>query len=104
MKYGRWNACLAASAMLPTAALMPATAQAQSETRHDIHIAPGTLTRALQALSKQTGIAVGGTEPALSRLRTEGVDGRMTVPEALHRLLNGTGYRARRASANVYRI
>ena len=104
MKYGRWNACLAASALLSGAIAIPIAAHAQSETRHDIHIAPGTLTRALQALSKQTGIAVGGTEPALSRLRTEGVDGRMTVPEALHRLLNGTGYRARRASANVYRI
>ena len=104
MKYGRWNACLAASALLSGAVAIPIAAHAQSETRHDIHIAPGTLTRALQALSKQTGIAVGGTEPALSRLRTTGVDGRMTVADALRRLLNGTGYQAQRVSANVYRI
>lgn len=103
MKYGRWNACLAAAAMLP-AAVMPVTAQAQSETGHDLRIAPGPLTIALQALSKQTGIAVGGTDPALSRLRTAGANGHMTVADALRRLLLGTGYRARRISTNVYRI
>lgn len=98
----QWLMILAA--ILPVCAAMPGHAQAQSGQSVEITIAAGTLDAALRDLSQQTGIAVGGTDAGLSRVRTPAVSGQMRPAEALRRLLAGSGYHAVRVGPAIYRI
>src|SRR5690606_8407650 len=56
-------------------------------------IPAGRLSDALLSLGAQAGITIGASDPNLARVRSRQVRGRMTVREALARLLAGTGYR-----------
>jgi outer membrane receptor protein involved in Fe transport len=76
--------CIAALCLAAT----PATAQ---EVAFDIPA--GRLSDALVALGEQAGITIGASDPGLASVRSRQVRGRMTVREALSRLLAGTGYR-----------
>ena len=82
-------------------ALAPGSAWAQQE--RPIHIESAPLADALADLSRQTGIAI-GFEGRLPARRSHRVDGRLTVEQALARLLAGTGLEARRLSPTAYRL
>ncbi|MDO7843804.1 TonB-dependent receptor [Sphingomonas immobilis] len=68
-----------------------------------IDIPAGTLDRALLALSSQSGVDIVSTEGGLKSRFVMRLRGRMTVSEALRRLLDGSGYHAQ-AMAAGYRI
>ena len=68
-----------------------ATPAAAQEVAFDIP--SGRLSDALVSLGQQAGITIGASDPALATVRSRRVRGRMTVGEALSRLLAGTGYR-----------
>ncbi|MCB2013845.1 MAG: TonB-dependent receptor [Sphingobium sp.] len=60
--------------------------------RFDINISAMRIDRAIQTLSRQTGVAIGGTEISASGIYTKAVKGRLTLDQALSRMLRGTGY------------
>jgi iron complex outermembrane receptor protein len=70
---------------------LAATPAAAQEVAFDIPA--GRLSDALVSLGEQAGISIGTGDPNLSSVRSRRVRGRMTVNEALSRLLAGTGYR-----------
>jgi outer membrane receptor protein involved in Fe transport len=55
-------------------------------------IPAGRLSDALVSLGRQAGITIGASDPALATVRSRRLRGRMTVGQALSRLLAGTGY------------
>ena len=81
-------------------ALAPVSGRAQER---PIHIEPAPLADALADLSRQTGIAI-GFEGRLPARRSHRVEGRLTVEQALARLLAGTGLEAQRLSPTAYRL
>ncbi len=76
-------ACIAVLCLAAT----PAAAQDVA-----FNIPAGRLSDALVSLGKQAGITIGASDPALASVRSRQVRGRMTIREALSRLLAGTGY------------
>ncbi|WP_165831103.1 TonB-dependent receptor [Sphingomonas pokkalii] len=77
----------------------------QPEARRDFRIPAGTLASAIIAVGSQAGVSVATTEPALThRALRRSLRGRMTVEEALARVLHDSGLRAVRAAAGLYRI
>ena len=76
-------ACIAVLCLAPT----PAAAQDVA-----FDIPAGRLSDALVSLGQQAGITIGASDPNLATLRSRQLRGRMTVSEALSRLLAGTGY------------
>src|SRR5690606_10108407 len=56
-------------------------------------IPAGRLSDALVSLGEQAGITIGASDANLAGVRSRAVRGRMTVRQALSRLLSGTGYR-----------
>jgi len=71
-------ACLAVLCLAPT----PAAAQDVA-----FDIPAGRLSDALVSLGQQAGITIGASDPNLATVRSRQVHGRMTVGEALSRLL-----------------
>ena len=63
-----------------------------------------TLREAVTAVSVQGGASIGFRDPALAHLRIRALHGRMTVDQALERMLEGTPLRARRVAPNTYLI
>ena len=59
----------------------------------DFNIASGSLVEALQRVSEQADRPI-GTRMNLTHIRTTGVVGRLSVSEALARLLEGSGFEA----------
>jgi outer membrane receptor protein involved in Fe transport len=78
----------------------PAVAQQTAS----FNIPGGRLSDALIALGQQSGITVGASDPGLSAIRSRPVRGRMSVGEALSRLLAGTGYDFRFVGPGAVRI
>lgn len=68
-----------------------------------IVIADGSLVDAIAALSRQTGISI-GTSGALPTIKVKGFSARLTVEQALRRILQGSGYIARPVARGAYRI
>jgi outer membrane receptor protein involved in Fe transport len=64
----------------------------------------GRLNEALIALGEQARITIAATDPALGRIRSRPVRGRMSVRAALDRLLANTGYSYRFAGDGAVRI
>lgn len=89
-----------AASIISCAALVPAAA-AQEARR--IVIADGPLAEAIAALSRQTGISI-GTSGALPPIKVKGFSARLTVEQALRRILQGSGYIARPVARGAYRI
>ena len=69
-----------------------------------INITATTLDVALTSLARQTGTDIISTEPGLSRIRANPIQGRMSVRAALDRLLEGSGYRALAVDEHSFRI
>jgi outer membrane receptor protein involved in Fe transport len=83
--------------------LASGTAEAKTSEKPTIDISATTLPEAIAELSLETAVSIGG-ERALPRLRTPPLRGRLSVGEALARLLAGSGYRARRVGETAWRI
>nr|WP_299853200.1 TonB-dependent receptor [Sphingomonas bacterium] len=79
----------------------PTAAQASDS---PIAITATTLDIALTSLARQTGSDIISTEPGLSRIRVRPIQGRMSVRDALDRLLDGSGYRALAVDGRSFRI
>lgn len=79
---------------LAAAAAAAATPAAAAE-RFDFDISGGRLDRALDSLSRRTGLGVGGITPGIAGIAVRPLRGRMTVGQALSRMLRDTplGYR-----------
>jgi catecholate siderophore receptor len=73
-----------------------ATAEAASDTtaRRTFRIPPQSLPAALEAFARQSGVRV-RADTEVPVVRSAGVTGRLTAPEALRRLIAGTGLVAR---------
>lgn len=69
-----------------------------------VTIPAGRLDSALMTLSRDLGVEIVSTEPALGRVRTRALSGRMSVRAALDRLLAGTGYRAVPLGSGAFRV
>ncbi len=63
-----------------------------------------TLDKALTALAREANAEIISTEAGLRTIRTQAVQGRMSVREALNRLLADTGYRAIPIGSGGYRV
>lgn len=86
-------ALLAMSASLASAPVHAADAtQVASAATMQLHLPPGPLAAALDALARQAGVSVAFDAAALARLQTPGLHGRLAPTEALDQLLRGTGY------------
>lgn len=79
------------------------TAEARDDPRIRIDIEATSLPEAIAELAREAFVSV-GAEGSLPRMRTKSLQGRMTVDAALTRILQGTGYAARRVSATAWRI
>lgn len=69
-----------------------------------VAVPAGRLDAAVQALGRQTGTSIGIADPALAGMRVRGVNGVLDVGEALKRVLQDSGARARRVAQRSYRI
>jgi outer membrane receptor protein involved in Fe transport len=91
-------------ALLPIAeaTLFPAPALAR-EAKYTFDIPAGPIGRSLSAVSQATGVAIGwpGDMP---QFRAPMLRGSMSVPEALRRLLGGSGWKAAQAGPTAFRI
>jgi outer membrane receptor protein involved in Fe transport len=81
-------------------AAAPATAAGEAS----FDIPAGTLAQSLVALGGQAHITIVANDPALSRLRSRAVRGRMSAQAALRRLLAGSGYSFVEVSPGAIRI
>jgi len=94
----------AADAILPALFLCMASAPAAAAEVVDFDLRPGPLSDALVSLGEQARININASDPALARIRSRGVRGRMTVRDALTRVLAGTGYSYRFVGRDVVRV
>ncbi|HEY6815238.1 MAG TPA: TonB-dependent receptor [Croceibacterium sp.] len=67
-------------------------------------IPAGRLSDALVSLGRQAGITIGASDPNLATVRSRQVRGRMSVREALARLLAGTGYQFAFVATRTVRV
>ena len=80
----------------------PAAASAAEERAFDVP--RGSLASSLPLISRQGGVSISVADPALWNGRVKSVRGRMSVDEAIARMLVGTEARAIRVSATSWRI
>jgi iron complex outermembrane receptor protein len=81
---------------------LPAQAQAAEERAFDVP--KGSLSTALPVISRQAGVSISVGDAKLWQDRVKPVRGRMSVEEAIRRLLAGSDARAVRVSATSWRI
>lgn len=72
---------------------------ARAQTVFQLDIPAGPLSRALVELGKQSQTPVALVDTWGGKVRTRRIQGRLTIEQALVRLLNGTGFAFRRSSA-----
>lgn len=72
--------------------------------RQRFAVPPGSLADALALVARQAGIDIGGVDPALARIRSPGVAGRLSTAAALARLLAPTPFAARAVAPGTYRL
>lgn len=84
------------------AVAMPA--YAQGEPRYRLHIPAGPMTTALAELAAATRQGIGTIDPDVARQRARAIEGEMTLRQALHRMLAGSGSRAVMISSGGWRI
>ena len=83
--------------------LSPAPVDAREERLPKIDIGASTLPRALAELSREAHISI-GAEGGLPHRPTPLVRGRLSIGDALSRLLAGSGYVARQVGATAWRV
>ncbi|WP_170293957.1 TonB-dependent siderophore receptor [Paracoccus limosus] len=95
-------AVLLTGTTLPLAAMLAAPAQAQTQNarQYRLSIPAQPLPRALEALSRQTGVQLFYGGEAAYRLTSNPLSGSYSVDQALARMLAGTGASARRVGEN----
>jgi iron complex outermembrane recepter protein len=94
---------LAERGLIALTAISAASA-AHAESAHAVDVPAARVGAAVVALGRQTGISIGVSDPALAALTTRPVRGRLTVRQALQRMLRGTGASFVRIGGNGYRI
>ena len=95
--------CALTAAVIAWSPLAADPALAQAAASRQIEISAGPLAAALDQLARQAAVSI-GTEGALPALRVGPVRGTMTAKAALRRLLDGSGYVARRVGPNAFLI
>ncbi len=86
-----------------TAAVLCLPVQAGAEER-GFDVPRGRLSSTLPALSRQAGVSISVVDAKLWDARVKSVRGRMSIDEAIRRMLAGTDARAVRVSATSWRI
>jgi len=86
------------------AALVAAPAFAEADPNYSIDIPAGPLPGALLTLATQTGLSIGGVDPARCQARPAAVKGRMKGEAALRLLLKGSRCDVRRFNARTFRL
>lgn len=81
---------------------LPAQAMAAEERAFDVP--KGNLSSVLPVISRQAGVSISVVDAKLWQARVKSVRGRMSVDEAIRRLLAGSDARAVRVSATSWRI
>lgn len=83
--------------------LAPQSAEAREDVRHQVDLRASTLSHALAELARQTGVSI-GAQGDLPKRPTPPVHGRITVADALDRLLSGSGLAAHQVGPTAWRI
>lgn len=84
--------------------LLSSATAAQAFQSRDLNLPGGRLGDAIVALGGQSGVSIGITDPALAARRVPAVRGRLTVEQALARLLSNSEARFVRVGPGTYRI
>ncbi|WP_447593919.1 TonB-dependent siderophore receptor [Aquipseudomonas campi] len=84
--------CLAGAPLLLQSSIVQADQQQAAERQYSI--APGPLGNVLNQFSNQAGIYLAGHNDLTANRTSKGLNGRYSVPQALARLLDGTGIQA----------
>jgi outer membrane receptor protein involved in Fe transport len=92
------------AAVALAAACGSAASAAHAAARHEINLPAGRLGDALAALGRQAGISVGVSDPALAAERVPAIGGKLSVEQALGRLLKGRAAGVVTIDAATYRI
>lgn len=90
--------------VLAIACSLSLAVSAQNNEPRPIDIPSGDLVGSLQALTRQSGAELAYREDLLAGLRTQGVRGTLTAEQALERLLEGSGFTARRDPSGALMI
>ncbi len=93
-----------ADIVLATALALAATSPAHAADGQSISIAQGSLGEASIALGRQAGVSIGMSDQSLARIPTRAVKGRLSVEQALRRLLKDSGAVAQRIDERTWRI
>ena len=72
--------------------------------RYLFEVPAGQLSTAIATVAREAGIDVGGIDPALARIASPGLSGRMTTTAAFERLLAQTPFAAEAIAPGVYRL
>ncbi len=86
------------------AALLIAGSGEAATPRPGFAVPAGSLADALALVARQSGVDIGGIDPALAHVASPGLAGSMPIERALARLLVGTPFEARRVAPGVYRL
>ncbi|MDZ3830848.1 MAG: TonB-dependent receptor [Sphingopyxis sp.] len=89
---------------LLAAALASLPVQAVAAEQHSFDVPKGSLSTVLPTISRQGGISISVADAQLWKARVKPVRGRMSVEEAIARMLAGSDARAVRMSATSWRI
>ena len=92
------------SIVVGLAGLFVSFAPASAAPVRSFNVAPGALGGVLISFGEQAGLSVGFNDPALARLRSPGVRGRLSNRQALRRLLTGTGASFVQIDARTIRV
>ncbi len=90
--------------LLATAAIMAGTPALAQQRGGSVDVPASRLEDAIRMLSNQTGASIGFRDGRLSDLRIRGVRGRLTVAQALDRMLRHTDARARQVAPATFLI
>jgi len=91
-------------ALIAAAMLLGLPTQAMAADERAFDIPKGSLSSVLPVISRQAGVSISVVDAKLWRARVKPVRGRMSVEEAIRRLLAGSDARAVRVSATSWRI
>ncbi|HWW57428.1 MAG TPA: STN domain-containing protein, partial [Sphingopyxis sp.] len=90
--------------LVAAAIVMSLPVQAMAAEDRAFDVPKGSLSSVLPLLSRQAGVSISVGDAKLWQARVKSVRGRMSVEEAITRLLNGSDARAVRVSATSWRI
>lgn len=89
-----WPTALALVCAVPFAVAPPFSTPLAAQSQRDFNVPAGRLSSSIRTLARQAGISIASRDSGIRRVRVKAVKGRMSVSEALRRMLAGTPYRA----------